>query len=203
MSNNTPLDKKSATIYQRRMEAKRILAKEKFSESYSESAFQTVPIKEILMLVRKAHSQAGIILETNAFESFEAKEVMSNLGKPLQLYRAIVPFIWVNPDNPEDKCETRIEACVLGTSSDDKFISKLYTSALKIMYRIEYNISGSNTEDIDMILDANTASTKPSGSVKNSSEIPQIPIVIKPKVGIEEAEEVREEKRLKVSKKED
>lgn len=210
MTAKTDNETQTSTIYQRRMEAKRILAKEKFVESNSASAYQTVAISEILAKVRKAHSLAGIILETNSFESCEIIPVHGNLNKPLNIHRAIVPFTWVNPDNPEDRCETRIEASVLGGLIDDKYVAKLYTSALKILYRIEYNISGAdcNSEDIDMVVDADTANTKPSLSIKTTTtakedeKLSKVSVIIKPAEGI--VEETKEKvSKLKVSKKEE
>lgn len=208
-------------VYQRRMEAKKLLSKERFMESNSESQYKTVSIGEILSKVRIAHAKANVLLESGEFDSLEVQEVASSLGKPLMLYKAVVPYTWINPDNPQDRCEVKINACVLGMSADDKWTSKLYTSSLKVLLKIEYDISGVNSEmdDIDMLGDLDAQISKPAkkageesaellnkvAETKSTStgEMPKIKVVIKPKVGLEPSEEQEqplEEKKLKISK---
>ena len=153
------------------MEAKKILAKERFEESFSESQYKTVSIGEILSKVRSAHAKVDLIVQSGEFESFEVDSIQSNTGKTLYLYKAIIPFFWINPDMPDDRCEVKIHACVLGMQSDDKFLSKLYTSAMKTLYRIEYDISGqSDIDDIDMLGDVNAQITKPAKKAGEDSK---------------------------------
>lgn len=219
-------ESQSKNVYQRRMDAKKILAKERFMESNSESQYKTVSIGEILSKVRLAHAKANVLLQSGEFESLETTEVASSLGKPLILYKAVVPYEWINPDNPEDRCEVKVNASVLGMSADDKWTSKLYTSSLKVLLKIEYDISGVNAEidDIDMLGDLDAQVSKPSrnageeskslldavtqiaasrvSEIVTKSETPKMKVVIKPKVGIEEVktEEKMEEKKLKINK---
>lgn len=202
-------------VYQRRMEAKKLLAKEKFAESNSDSQYKTVSIGEILSKVRIAHAKANILLQSGEFDSLEIEEVASSLGKPLMLYKAVVPYEWINPDNPEDRCEVKVNASVLGMTADDKWTSKLYTASLKVLLKIEYDISGVNSEvdDIDMLGDLDAQTAKPSKKAgedsaellekvaeTKSGEMPKIKVVIKPKVGVEPAEEKTDEKKLKINK---
>ena len=208
MSTMTSLEKPTKNVYQRRMEAKKLLAKEKFEESFSESQYKTVSIGEILSKVRSAHAKVDLIVQSGEFESFKTDTIQSNTGKTLYLYKAIIPFYWINPDMPEDRCEVKIHACVLGMQSDDKFLSKLYTSALKTLYRIEYDISGqSDADDIDMLGDVNAQISKPAkkageeskelldkiASVKDEEESPsKIRVTIK-KSGLEPVKKSKEQ----------
>ncbi|MCK9575983.1 MAG: hypothetical protein M0R51_08565 [Clostridia bacterium] len=152
------------SIYQRRMHAKILLSTEKFEESFQNSQYKTVSIDVIMSKIRKAHAEAGILLEIDRLESYNHDVITSNIGKNLRLHTAIIPFTFINPDDPKDRCTVKVSASVLGTESDDKYMAKLYTSGLKILCKIEYAISGMNDDDIDAIADLEAELTKPTKS---------------------------------------
>ena len=86
------------------MHAKILLSTEKFEESFQNSQYKTVSIDVIMSKIRKAHAEAGILLEIDRLESYNHDVITSNIGKNLRLHTAIIPFTFINPDDPKDRC---------------------------------------------------------------------------------------------------
>lgn len=159
-----------STLHQRRMEAKRLLANEKFESSFQNTMFKTVSISTIMAKMRYAHALAGIIMETGAFRNLQKTVFKNTVGKELIQYTAEVPIILVNPDDPEDRWESEISASATGIEADDKWNSKLYSSATKIFARMEYAISDVSDKeiDIDAVADYDALTTKPTENYEGS-----------------------------------
>ena len=138
----------SKNIYQRCLDAKKTLANNPWKLENQNSQYKTISIGQMKEAIEKAHVEHGIIVQVA--EIVELTREPLNEKNITPLYRGVVKFHWINPDNPTD----RREVISIGEAMDtgDKGASKLCTNALKNMYKVEYNIA-ERGDDIDEVAD--------------------------------------------------
>lgn len=148
----TPLN-----IYQRRNMAKRIVREASFSKVKGEGLkYLYLPIEQIKPVVESAWNEAGIVMDILFEDVTDVREptekVSQYTGEKSIWYhkRMELGIALVNIDNPED----RYTCVITGEAKDnsDKTWNKLYTAALKNLYKIEYNIA-ERKDDTDELQD--------------------------------------------------
>lgn len=148
----TPLN-----IYQRRNMAKKIVREASFSKVKGEGLKYTyLPVDQIKPVVESAWNDAGIVMDVLFEDVTDVREPIEKTsqytGEKTMWYhrRMELGIALVNIDNPED----RYQCVITGEAKDnsDKTWNKLYTSALKNFYKIEYNIS-ERKDDTDELQD--------------------------------------------------
>lgn len=148
----TPLN-----IYQRRNMAKKIVREASFSKVKGEGLKYTyLPVDQIKPVVESAWNDAGIVMDILFEDVTDVREPIEKTsqytGEKTMWYhrRMELGIALVNIDNPED----RYQCVITGEAKDnsDKTWNKLYTSALKNFYKIEYNIS-ERKDDTDELQD--------------------------------------------------
>lgn len=148
----TPLN-----IYQRRSMAKKIVREASFSKVKGEGLkYLYLPIEQIKPVVESAWNEAGIVMDILFEDVTDVREptekVSQYTGEKSIWYhkRMELGIALVNIDNPED----RYTCVITGEAKDnsDKTWNKLYTAALKNLYKIEYNIA-ERKDDTDELQD--------------------------------------------------
>lgn len=143
-------------IFQKRYEAKKLLNEKAWKLENQNTMYKTISIDQMKESIEEAHDKIGILVQCGEMVDFTV-EKMGEKGN-LFKYRALIKFIWINPDKPEDRCE--IVSMGEAMDAGDKGVSKLYTNALKNMYKIEYNIA-ERGDDIDSVADPVAQALKP------------------------------------------
>lgn len=132
-------------IYQRRNMAKRIVREASFSKVKSEGLqYAYVPVDQIKSIVEDAWNRAGIVMDILFEDSVNVQEperTINRSGNTSTWYhkRMELGLALVNIDDPED----RYQCVIVGEARDnsDKVYNKLYTSAIKNFYKLEYNVA--------------------------------------------------------------
>ena len=148
MSIVTPLN-----LYQRRIKAKEAFYRHELTKTRSDGLkFSYMAMEQIKPLVEKAYNDNGIVIDIvsmhleNVVEPWMQK---NNYGGETQWHhqKGRLTLNLVNSDDPKDKAEVR----VWGEAKDnsDKVINKVYTTAMKNFYKIEFNISEGPKDDTD------------------------------------------------------
>lgn len=144
-------------IYQRRNLAKKIVREASFSKVKGEGLkYLYLPVDQIKPVVESAWNDAGIVMDILFEDVTDVREptekVSQYTGEKSIWYhkRMELGIALVNIDNPED----RYTCVITGEAKDnsDKTWNKLYTAALKNLYKIEYNIA-ERKDDTDELQD--------------------------------------------------
>lgn len=144
----TPLN-----IYQRRLLAKRSVKAKTFAKMKGEGLkYAYISIEQMKPAVEEAWTEAGIvcdIVDTEVEDVRPPWDKQSQYGDTSRWAHQIMALTLelVNVDEPSD----RVRFTVYGEAKDnsDKMWNKLYTSALKNFYKVEYNIAESPKDDTD------------------------------------------------------
>jgi len=142
-------------LYQRRNLAKKAVFEHEFSKIMGEGLkYKYLPVEQIKPVVEKAWNDAGIVMDPGDMEEENVREpwdVQSQYGTSSRWYhvKGKVSFTLVNIDDPSDK----VTFVMIGEAKDnsDKTYNKVYTSALKNFYKMEFNISEGPKDDTDSI----------------------------------------------------
>lgn len=143
-------------IYQRRNLAKIIVRETAFSKVKTEGLkYAYLPIDQIKPVVEAAWNDAGIVMDIRDERVEDVRppyEKTSQYGdKSVWFHKSMrLKVALVNIDDPEDEY-----CCVItGEAKDnsDKVFNKLYTAALKNLYKIEFNIA-ERKDDTDELQD--------------------------------------------------
>ena len=140
-------------IYQRRNLAKKIVREASFTKVSSKGlSYEYLPVDQIKPVVEDAWNTAGIVMDILFEDVANVREptekVSQYTGEKSTWYhkRMELAIALVNIDDPED----RYQCVITGEAKDnsDKVYNKLYTSAIKNFYKLEYNIA-EKKEDTD------------------------------------------------------
>lgn len=143
-------------IYQRRNLAKIIVRETAFTKVKTEGLkYAYLPIDQIKPVVEAAWNNAGIVMDIRDEKVEDVRppyEKTSQYGdKSVWFHKSMrLRIALVNIDDPEDEY-----SCVItGEAKDnsDKVYNKLYTAALKNLYKIEFNIA-ERKDDTDELQD--------------------------------------------------
>ena len=143
-------------LYQRRNAAKKAVFKHEFKKVQGEGLkFKYLPVEIIKPVVEEAWNDVGIVADVGPLELEDSRDqwdVDSQYGGGKTRWfhcKGSLEITLVNIDNPEDK----VSFTVWGEAKDnsDKVINKVYTSAMKNFYKIEFNISEGPKDDTDAI----------------------------------------------------
>ena len=144
-------------IYQRRNLAKKIVREASFTKVSSKGlSYEYLPVDQIKPVVEDAWNTAGIVMDILFEDVANVREptekVSQYTGEKSTWYhkRMELAIALVNIDNPSD----RYECVIVGEAKDnsDKVYNKLYTSAIKNFYKLEYNIA-ERKDDTDELQD--------------------------------------------------
>lgn len=146
-------------IYQRRNAAKKQVFEHEFKKEQSQGLkFKYIPVEQIKPIVERAWNVAGIVMNIISLEIDDVappltKESTNPYGEKTSSIwyhkKGTLKFELVNIEKPEDRVAFEIEGEAKDNS--DKVINKIYTSAIKNFYKIEFNISEGAKDDIDAI----------------------------------------------------
>ena len=164
-------------LYQRRIQAKQEVYKHEFEKISGKGlVYKYIPIETIKPIVEKAWNEAGIIINLkgmiydHVIPPTEKKTINPDGSTSTATWThmaGVITFEMVNADNPADK----VEIVAVGEAKDnsDKVINKIYTSAIKNLYKTEFNITEGAKDDTDAIQTDDmleSKSTKKQGSIK-------------------------------------
>jgi len=162
-------------LYQRRNAAKKEVYDHEFAKIKTGGLqYAYMPIESIKPIVERAWNNVGIVMDIIGLDVSNVlhPEERTSTGydgkatKSTWLFvRGTLTLKLVNIDDPQDTFTVE----VIGEAKDnsDKVINKVYTSALKNFYKIEFNVSEGPKDDIDSIqsdseLDKSEPAPKPS-----------------------------------------
>lgn len=146
-------DPTGMNIYQRRNLAKRIARSANLRKVKGDGLkFLYLPVEQMKPVVEDAWNSAGIvldILDTSVEDVRPAWEKTNQYGDTTWWCHQTMDLTiaLVNIDDPSD----RVEMTIIGEAKDnsDKIFNKLYTSALKNLYKTEFNFAESPKDDTD------------------------------------------------------
>ena len=140
-------------IYQRRNLAKRLARSANLRKVKGDGLkFLYLPVEQMKPAVEDAWNRAGIvldILDTSVEDVRPAWEKTNQYGDTTWWCHQVMELTiaLVNIDDPSD----RVRMTIIGEAKDnsDKIYNKLYTSALKNLYKTEFNFAESPRDDTD------------------------------------------------------
>jgi len=137
------LERRSRNVYQRLIDANRVIDSMPFAKDMSNSQYKSVPIDVMRAAVRKACIEAGLV-HVGPLE-LDYTAVVKD-GR-IKVYTGTAVFRYVNVDDPHDW----IDYPTLGEAMDtgDKGAGKLVSNLIKTHYKAAFDIGERGKDDID------------------------------------------------------